>query len=178
MFVHELGGCAPYPLAHYLKALGILRLLDEQLEPRGAPPRGWWAGSRFKLAVDRSRDQLKDFFLEHYKPTPIFNPWGGRSGFYPGSSETRAREALEKIKKSDDKRFEKFKIVIDLIREIIKDTGGEKPENKEEFIKKLRQNIRGGSSLWIDAVSAVVDGGENLKVFFPPCLELEVTKGA
>ena len=42
--VHQLDGCAPAPLAHYLKALGILRLVAEQAD-RDA--RGWWDGDRF-----------------------------------------------------------------------------------------------------------------------------------
>ena len=31
--VHQLRGCAPAPLAHYLKALAILRLVSEQRDP-------------------------------------------------------------------------------------------------------------------------------------------------
>lgn len=31
--IHKLDGCAPTPLAHYLKALGILRLVAEQADP-------------------------------------------------------------------------------------------------------------------------------------------------
>ncbi len=39
MIVHRLGGCAPTPLANYLKALGILRVVAEQAD---AEARGWW----------------------------------------------------------------------------------------------------------------------------------------
>ena len=44
--VHELDGCAPTPLAHYLKALGILRLVAEQADEHA---RGWWEGNHFRL---------------------------------------------------------------------------------------------------------------------------------
>ena len=47
--VHELDGCAPTPLAHYLKALGILRLVAEQADEHA---RGWWEGNHFRLGVD------------------------------------------------------------------------------------------------------------------------------
>ena len=30
LHLHHLTGCSPVPLAHYLKALGILRLIVEQ----------------------------------------------------------------------------------------------------------------------------------------------------
>jgi CRISPR-associated protein Csx17 len=36
---HVLGGCRPVPLASYLKALGVLRLVSEQADPN--------AGGRF-----------------------------------------------------------------------------------------------------------------------------------
>jgi len=82
MNVHDLRGCAPVPLAHYLKALGILRLVSEQADP-GA--RGWWEGEHFRLATVLDRPALERFFLEQYRPTPILDPWNKDSGFYkPG----------------------------------------------------------------------------------------------
>ncbi len=35
----ELTGCIPIPLSHYLKALGILRLVSEQVD---TDAKGWW----------------------------------------------------------------------------------------------------------------------------------------
>lgn len=81
MTIHvlDLAGCAPQPLAHYLKALGILRLVTEQKDP-GA--RGWWEGERFRLASSLDQGALRRFFLEEYRPTPLVAPWGKGSGFY------------------------------------------------------------------------------------------------
>lgn len=77
--IHKLEGCAPTPLAHYLKALAILRLVAEQADP-GA--RGWWKDEAFSLATSLSRDELLRFFLDEYKPTPVLSPWNGGSGFF------------------------------------------------------------------------------------------------
>jgi len=44
MHIHDLNGCAPVPLAHYLKALGILRLVAEQADP----------GAHYKLVTRES----------------------------------------------------------------------------------------------------------------------------
>jgi len=77
--IHALDGCAPTPLAHYLKALGILRLVAEQKDPQA---RGWWQGERFRLATMLDRDQLERFFLDAYEPTPLIAPWNKGSGFY------------------------------------------------------------------------------------------------
>jgi CRISPR-associated protein Csx17 len=79
MIVHDLGGCAPTPLAHYLKALGILRLVAEQADPQA---RGWWEGECFRLATVLDRDALEAFFLERYQPTPLVSPWNKGSGFF------------------------------------------------------------------------------------------------
>ena len=46
-----LDGCAPFPLASYLKALGLLRLVAEQVDPQA---RGAWDRERF-LAPGRRR---------------------------------------------------------------------------------------------------------------------------
>lgn len=77
--IHRLDGCAPAPLAHYLKALGILRLVAEQAD---RDVRGWWEGERFRLATRLDADALTAFFLVDYKPTPFVAPWLKGSGFY------------------------------------------------------------------------------------------------
>lgn len=79
MHLHNLDGCAPTPLAHYLKALGILRLVSEQADPEA---RGWWDGDRYLLYTTLDRDELLTFFLDRYEPTPIVSPWLKGSGFY------------------------------------------------------------------------------------------------
>ena len=77
--VHRLDGCTPTPLAHYLKALGILRLVAEQAD---RDVRGWWNGDRFRLATKLSRGELDAFFLNDYRPTPLVSPWNKGSGFF------------------------------------------------------------------------------------------------
>ncbi len=57
LHLHALKGCSPAPLAHYLKALGILRLIVEQGADREA--RGWWQDECFCLLSTLSRDQLE-----------------------------------------------------------------------------------------------------------------------
>jgi CRISPR-associated protein Csx17 len=98
VIVHELGGCAPTPLAHYLKALGILRLVAEQADPEA---RAWWKGERYFLASHLDQRELIDFFLERYSPTPLVSPWNKGSGFFYASDP-----ALTPCEHSTAKRFE------------------------------------------------------------------------
>ncbi len=99
--IHDLDGCAPAPLAHYLKALGILRLVSEQADSQA---RGWWDGERFRLATTLSRDKLQTFFLEQYEPTPLVAPWNKGSGFYRENDP-----GLSPIEKSTAPRFKKLR---------------------------------------------------------------------
>jgi len=80
--VHDLGGCAPAPLAHYLKALGILRLVTENKKNGDPEARGWWEGERFRLVTRLDRAALEAFFLERYEPTPMVSPWNKGAGFF------------------------------------------------------------------------------------------------
>ena len=111
--VHPLDGCAPTPLAHYLKALGILRLVSEQAD-RDA--RGWWEGDRFRLGSRLMSDELREFFLRKYSPTPMLAPWNGASGFFKtwdkkkkALRNSKNYEALYKIRRSTEPRWGAFR---------------------------------------------------------------------
>ena len=166
--IHDLDGCAPAPLAHYLKALGILRLVAEQADS-GA--RGWWHGDRFQLGTKLNRRELEEFFLDDYQPTPIFNPWGARSGYFDGGSEKSARESLGQIKRSKQCRMKPFRNAIEIVRSVVGEaTPGGKPSDKEKdrLILALRLNARGTSSLWLDTVVAVISAGDDVSLVQPP----------
>lgn len=107
--VHQLDGCAPTPLAHYLKALGILRLVAEQVDPEA---RGWWDGDHFCLATKLTRDKLEGFFLDDYQPTPLVSPWNKGSGFF-----TENDSGLSAIQNTRSLRFSAFRSGISASRE-------------------------------------------------------------
>ena len=159
--LHVLKGCSPAPLANYLKALGILRLVGEQTD---LSARGWWDGECFCLVTTLSKEKLEEFFLEKYEPTPIFNPWGGRSGYYSGSSEKTARNALIAIEKSAPERLLPFREAISLIRSVINEVGGKKPETEEakvSMISKIRTRLRNSGLDWLDTV--IADMGDSFR---------------
>jgi len=168
----ELAGCAPVPLAHYLKALGVLRLVSEQVD---AGAQGWWKNDTFWLRSTLDRIGLVEFFLERYKPTPLVGPWGARSGFFPGASpksdsEKSAREALNRIASAADIRFQSFRDVIQAVRTSLRQLGmTTKPKDDNE---KLRLMVACRSLLpdelipWFDAAFVLLNAGRS----FPPLL--------
>ena len=80
-----LKGCHPTPLAHYLKALGILRLVSEQ---KDSTARGSWQHDTFVLHTTLNPQKLEEFFLHEYQPSPILSPWNNGSGFYSDKTDT------------------------------------------------------------------------------------------
>ena len=107
--IHHLDGCAPTPLAHYLKALGILRLVADQADPEA---RGWWDGERFCLATKLTGEDLEMFFLHDYQPTPLVSPWNKGAGFFDNKDP-----GLSPIQESRGCRFAAFRSGISASRE-------------------------------------------------------------
>jgi CRISPR-associated protein Csx17 len=163
-----LPGCTPEPLMSYLKALGVFRLVAEQADPAA---RLSWTGGVAHLHSQLDRAALENFFLEKYKPTPIVGPWGARSGFYPGSSESSARDALNAIIDVADAlpRLAPFRDVILTIRQLLSRHGyleKVKNEDKVTLMQLCRNNLPDDLVPWLDAVFILTDDSRK----FPPLL--------
>ena len=120
-----LNGCAPTPLASYLKALGILRLISSpanHVSGEAADPhaRGWWQDECFHLRTTLSRDALLHFFLCDYAPSPIIAPWNGRAGFLEGdegeASNRTGAVLMNAIEKSACLRLGGMRGTVELLR--------------------------------------------------------------
>lgn len=180
-----LGGCAPAPLAHYLKAIGILRLVDEQLDVNA---RGYWRGDEFRLRTTKTTNELLDFFLDKYHPTPAVAPWNAGSGFYfreEKSNEvdeaghrkktgkrnvaTAATQIVDSVLKSGTTRLTDYRAAVLAAKNVVVGSGLEKApseEQKTELIIRARNGLPDSAIAWIDA--AVVLTSE--KPWFPPLL--------
>jgi CRISPR-associated protein Csx17 len=180
-----LAGCAPIPLASYLKALGIFRLVAEQKD-KGA--RGCWCNEAFVLGTVLTDEGLVRFFLDEYRPSPIISPWNGGSGFYfqEGKSNEKDPVTGKKIKtgvrdqptaatrildsfattKSKD-RLALYKNVIVQTRDALRNMA-EAPadDEKRALVMRLRARLPEECLTWLDA--AVALAGETLG--FPPLL--------
>ena len=120
-----LHGCAPTPLASYLKALGVLRLISSSanhVSGQAADPhaRGWWENERFHLRTRLDSDALLHFFLHDYAPSPIIAPWNGRAGFLEGDAgETSSRGGavlMRAVETSECHRLELMRRTVNALR--------------------------------------------------------------
>lgn len=158
-----LRGCTPEPLIHYLKALGILRLVAEQ--KFDAQVRAAWHGDTFVIETDKSEDELVDFFLNIYRPTPLVAPWNGSSGFYP--KDKKQREALESLCTANPERFAEYSRTLEAARLIVGErTEQPKDDEKVAMLQLARRHFPDRAVEWLDA--AFVLGRD--KPDYPPIL--------
>jgi len=154
LHIHRLDNCTPTPLANYLKALGILRLVASQADPEA---RGWWKDDIFHLATRLDWEELLNFFLNDYEPSPFVAPWNGGSGFYPNDNDS----GISAIEKSQASRFTFYRTTILDARAIT--SGCEKaPKNNEKasLIRTCRSRWRQQGQEWIDTAIALSAQGE------------------
>lgn len=160
--VHKLTGCSPVPLAGYLKALGILRLVAEQVDPSA---QGWWAGDVFHLRTRLSQLELLKFFISSFRPTPIVAPWNGGSGFYSKDNQT----AIKLITNGAAERFASYRTTLLACRSTIAVLGlKEKPdgEAKDQMLVACRSRLPDEAVQWLDAAYVLTAEGPK----YPPLL--------
>jgi len=109
-----LYGCAPEPLIHYLKALGVLRIIAEQLD---STVRAAWHGDAFTIETLKTQNEVVRFFLEDYSPTPLIAPWNGSSGFYPKDN----KHAITTLFKTDLQRLAEYRETIRIGKAVVGD---------------------------------------------------------
>jgi CRISPR-associated protein Csx17 len=128
-----LGGCGPTPLAFYLKALGVFRLVSEQADPS---VRGFWRNEVFVLSTTLTEEQLTDFFLKRYAPTPLIDPWNGGSGFLKND---KAAGFLRQFEQSPSPRLARYQAGAKAARDICDDLN--KAKQAEVLIKNEAKSL-------------------------------------
>jgi CRISPR-associated protein Csx17 len=181
-----LEGCTPTPLANYLKALGVLRLLSMKYPKI----RAYWRKDRFVLRTTLGREDIERFFLNDYVPTPIMAPWNAGSGFYfqerkanekdPATGrkkklgvydqETAATKVVDAMLASKNKRLDGYKLALGQVKRLVKSAGfitsPDSGKQKDDFILSLRARLPDECVQAMDAGLAV--GGD--KTSYPPML--------
>lgn len=182
-----LAGCAPIPLASYLKALGVFRLVAEQKDKTA---RGCWRDETFVLDTALTEEELVRFFLDEYRPSPIISPWNGGSGFYfrEGKSKEKDPATGKKIKTGvrdeptaatrivsslaatkSNGRLDLYSTVISKTQDALRALGwNEAPadDRKRGLVMQLRARLPEECLTWLDAAIALA--GKTLG--FPPLL--------
>lgn len=156
-----LDGCTATPLANYLKALGVLRLLSAKYPET----RGGWRGDRFVLTTPLDRERVERFFLREYAPTPIMAPWNGGSGFY----EKDNKDALLRITQIHDSRFAEYQASLTIAEVALAGhdrSASPKDDDKARLLTAIRGQLPDSALGWFDA--SVLLAGDSPQ--YPPLL--------
>ena len=159
-----LSGCSPVPLAHYLKALAILRIVAESSR-ECAETTAAWSADQLILNSRFDADALVGFFLNDYRPTAVLAPWNGGSGFFPKDND----DALSGIEKGEAKRLESYRSGIAAARcELARLDLKAKPDGdtKGLLLQSCRNSFPEDVLGWLDAVFVLGQDGAK----FPPLL--------
>lgn len=160
-----LDGCRAEPLGSYLKALGVLRLVGEQLDV-GAT--GAWLGERFVFESAADEDELVDFFAGRYRPTPLLSPWNGASGF--GEKDKESATTVAAIEASTDGRLSPYREALAVVRRLVASptwaTASKKKELKKEQVARCRNELPDDAVAWIDAAIVLTTEGSTFAPLF------------
>ena len=166
----RLAGCTSTPLASYLKALGVLRLISSPANHASgvaadAAARGWWDGATFHLNTALERDDLIGFLLKDYAPSAIIAPWNGGSGFYPSDN----KEGFGPLTETPAPRFGAIAAAIAEAADEIRRRGlAARPKDNEKaaLIAALRGRLADSALHWLDATVAL----SGVRLSFPQLL--------
>lgn len=156
--LHHLYGCAPQPLALYLKAIGILRLVSEQADQS---VRGWWQDEHFCLLTTLDQPALERFFLQLYAPTPFLSPWNKGSGFYKNNDP-----GLQPIEQSIAPRFAPYRAAVVEARRLLDQIGSadaairaikDRTKTTKAFQSAEQRRILKNSDAWRRTVASLKD---------------------
>ncbi|MBS1940651.1 MAG: type I-U CRISPR-associated protein Csx17 [Bacteroidetes bacterium] len=158
-------------MAHYLKALGILRLVAEQKDPHAC---GRWRGEYFELRTSLSCEELQRFFLEEYRPTPIVVPWSGNDFFAVGqenpakqfSKPPTSASVIEAVLSTTSTRLEVYRDVLRRTLRTMADAGVKSKKSiegsgnsqrrlKADLLTALRNALPDDVIGWLDAASVI-----------------------
>lgn len=153
-----LTGITPEPISGYLKGLGVLRLVAEQVDHEA---RGLWHNGIFQLQTKLGKEDLLGFFLHHYAPTPILNPWSKGSGFHPKDNT----KALSALLGSANPRMAAYRRMIPLLTDLFSkvrsgNVGLKDQELKQVLLLEIRRTMPDEFLVWLDAVVVLLDDGQ------------------
>lgn len=170
-----VSNCKTEPFGSALKALGVFKILGEQKDP---DIESYWENGELIINTALTKDEIVDFFMREYSPTPILAPWLGQSGFWSAYESP----SLKSIMESGESRFETFRKNVEKIRLIIAQIADEqgitqsdlqdegiskkfRNKNKVRLVTMCRNQLEDSYVYWSDA--AVVINAEGTPKYPP-----------
>ncbi|MDP9389591.1 MAG: type I-U CRISPR-associated protein Csx17, partial [Actinomycetota bacterium] len=159
-----LAGCRTQPLLSYLKALGVFRVLSEQLDARLEAS---WAGGWLVLHGIEEAEEAVAFLIGRYEPSPLLSPWNSRGGFRRDRRQS-SEKVIADLERSTSPRLERYRQAVAATREVWRvaaDLGLVVNEtvpsrSKARFVELCRGSLPDDCLGWIDA-AVVLTGSDD-----------------
>ncbi len=148
---HVLAGCRAEPLGAYLKGVGMLRLVAAQADHQ---VRGRWKDEVLTLTTCLGKEDLLDFFLRSWRPTPLVSPWNKGGGFDSQGKSPSAVRAVTAVERSRSDRLESYRTTIAAARRV-----AEMALDKEHSVEACRALLPDAALAWLDAAVVLTDAG-------------------
>lgn len=142
-----------------LAALGLLRVLGEQVDPA---VRSWYDG--FDLHLETSVNDIVKWLAERYVPTPVLSPWNEGSGY--GLKDKEPKRSLTALLTNGDPRFDGFRTAHAVVEPLAAQFRREKWE-KGRLVAQVRAACPDAMLPWLDAAVVILQSD---KLAFPPLL--------
>ncbi len=155
---HVLAGIRPEPLGSYLAGLGLIRLIGEQADP--AATSRWDSGA---LAIEAAVEDIADWLVSSYVPTPVLSPWNNGSGF--GAKDVEPKKTLLELRQHPSPRLEPFQAAIGAaskVADLQEANHWEKSRAVQEFRNRCPEEVLP----WVDAAVVLADD----QTYYPPLL--------
>lgn len=160
--INRMDGCRISPLSSYLKALGVIKIIGEQID-RNA--KFFWTNQIFYVESEFSKEYILDFIINKYSPSPIMDPWNKGSLFYAKAEE---KLKMDEIRNSANERFKEIRFNYEIIQKTFPALKGGIDKTKVgEMVSTLRSKATDRYVEWLDTSILVSSEGET---FFPPLM--------
>jgi CRISPR-associated protein Csx17 len=126
------------PLSSYLTALGLLKVLNRQLD---SDAQGYWKHGHFHLETLLTPEEIGTFFANDYQPTACLTPWNSDSNFHRG-------EVPSSIQNLVGARFDELKRIASIAARVIpaEMKHGKQGDDREKKINAIQRLQREGNS--------------------------------
>jgi CRISPR-associated protein Csx17 len=164
----ELACCRTTPLAGYLTALGLLRVVTRTLDQHAT---GRWDRQRFIVNCSASSvPDLVDAMCDGFVPEPIVSPWNAGSGFAGNGKNTTAEDGLRWVRESQDPRLAPLRAAVTVADGVVQSGrergwGGKGDELwdkafKAQVLAVCRETFPDAALPWLDAAAALGSEGD------------------
>lgn len=148
----RLAGCRTDSLLGYLKVVGLIRIVSEQLDPQ---LRCELDGPYPEFFLNATRSELEAFLLERFRPTPVLNPWNGGAGFDEKSRQQTAGQTIARVRAEHGGRWQAYRAALDIADQVVATIDGrgiaDKDDRKIAVIREYRARCSDAAMVWIDA---------------------------